>query len=118
MAYEIPGFVYSEKADAAAITQYHAVQLKEDGLVTCPAGEKCDGNVQQPVAASTKETVRVMKSGISFAIAGAGGVTRGAEVVVGAAAGVFEDHDNNGDIVVGKALESVSAGEVFSVLLY
>ena len=122
MAYEVPGFVYSEKAADAAIIQFHAVKLTANGLVACPATEQCDGIAQQPAAAAAgaatdNETIRVMKSGISFAIAGAAGVTRGSAVVVGAAAGVLMD-DGGGAVIVGKALQTAVAGEVFSVLLY
>ncbi len=116
MAYEIPGFVFSEQADDAAVDQFMAVQLGATGLVICNATERCIGIVQQPIILNLNETVRVMKSGISFAVAGVGDVTRGSEVEVGAGNGVLMDQV--GGVAIGVALQDAVAGERFSVLLY
>ena len=116
MAYEIPGFAYSERADDAIVPRFNAVQIGANGAVIAVATEAIDGIAQMESALNANETIRIMKTGISIAIAGAGGVTRGSEVEVGAADGVLQDQVAG--VTVGKALETAAAGEWFSVLLY
>jgi len=114
MGYEVPGFVYSETAADAEIPRFYAVQVSANGLIIAPAGERIDGIAQMESALNDNETIRVMKTGISIAIAGAGGVTRGESVEVGAADGVLQD---GAGTTAGIALATAAADEWFPVLL-
>ena len=115
MAYEIPGFVFSMKS-SGAIRQYRAVVVGAGPVVTeiASADVKISGIAQMPAEADNPETIRVMKDGVSFAIAG-GDVTAGDQLAT----------DNQGRLVtvasqtniVGRALTSGAVGEVISVLL-
>jgi len=114
MAYEQPGFAYTAKS-VGDLLQFAAVKVTTGGAVTVAgATEAIDGIAQMPAAAANPESIRVMKTGISFAIAG-GQVDAGSAVEVVGSVGKLVN--KSGGAAVGKALTSAAAGEVFSVLL-
>lgn len=115
-AYTIPGFQFTERADVAAtIPQYGGVVVGATGLVLpAVAGAPIDGVAQMPAALGSGEAIPVMVDGITFAVAGAGGVVRGGAVqatvageFIALAAGTR----------AGKALTPAAAGELFALLL-
>lgn len=115
MAYEVPGFVYSYKS-SGDIRQFRAVSITGAYVEEVDAADsKIDGIAQMPADAATPETIRIMKDGISFAIAG-DTVEAGDELAT----------DNQGrlvpveyeDNIVAKALTGGAVGEEISVLLY
>ena len=115
MAYEVPGYAFSRVADVAVgIPQYTAVVIDDaEGLAVATAAEAIDGIVQMPVMDDVVEAVRVMKSGISFAIASEA-ITEGDELEV----------DANGEmsvlaagVKVATALTGGAENELISVLL-
>ncbi len=116
MAYEVPGFVYSYMS-TGDIAQYHAVVIGAAGAITDAANAalRIDGVAQMPAAAAAPETIRIMKDGITFGIAG-DAVTQGDEVEVDAAGRFIL---LAGGVAVGKALTTTGAAdELLCVLLY
>lgn len=114
MAYEIPGFVYGYMS-SGDIRQFRAVSITGASVEEVGAADsKIDGIAQMPADDATAEVIRIMKSGISFAIAG-GTVEAGDELATddeGRLVSVtYEDN------VVAKALTGGAVGEEISVLL-
>jgi hypothetical protein len=113
--YEVPGYVYSLR-NVGAVRQFRAVTVVAGGVSEIAAANAAiDGVAQMPAAAGAPEVIRIMKSGITYAIAG-GIVLAGAMVAT----------DNQGRFVttavpadaVGKALTAAgAAGEEIAVLL-
>lgn len=115
MAYEIPGFGYSIMS-SGTIRQYRAVVIGAGPVVTeiAAADAKISGIAQMPAASGSPETIRVMKSGISFAIAG-DTVTAGQELVTDNQGRLVPNSGNTN--IIGRALSGGAVGEVISVLL-
>lgn len=118
MAYEIPGFVYSETWDgvAATIPQFSAVRVGAATIAVAGAAGAIDGIVQMPCIINAAETVRVMKSGISFAVAGVAGVTKGQGLEV-AAAGNGTVATLAAGVRIGTCLQTAAAGGLTTILL-
>ena len=117
MAYETPGFVYSEWWDgvAATIPQFSAVVIGADTLGLPGAGDEIHGIVQMPCIQNRDEQVRVMKAGISFCLIGGGGATKGNNLTAAADGTLVEAAA--GDAIVGICLQTAAAGEESCVLL-
>lgn len=115
MAYEIPGFCFSSMS-RGTIRQYRAVVLG-DGVVTeiAVADAKISGIAQMEAASASPETIRVMNSGISKAIAG-DAVTAGNELVTDNQGRLVPDSSDSN--LVARALTGGAVGEEISVLLY
>jgi hypothetical protein len=115
MAYEVPGFVFSYKS-SGDISQFQAVVISSEGVVAVSAEDTIiDGIAQMPAAAATPEVIRVMKSGISFAIAG-GTVVAGDKLATDAT-GKLVAADYTYDNIVGTAMSGGVSGEEIAVLL-
>jgi hypothetical protein len=114
MSYEIPTEALSLVAAADLRTkQYYGVKLNTSGqIVLAGDGESAIGILQD--APNTTEIGRVMTLGVSFAVAG-DAITAGSNVALDAA-GKFVTA-GGGDAVVGVALKSAAAGDIFSVFL-
>lgn len=116
MAYEIPGFAYSFMS-TGDIRQFRAVSIEVAGATEIAAADAMiDGVAQMPADAAAPEVIRIMKNGITHAVAG-GAVDVGDPVAT----------DNQGRFVVtavaadmrGKALTAAGAAdEIITVLLY
>lgn len=112
--YEIPGFVYSRKSHGT-IKQFTAVQVTSNGVETASSGDRIDGVAQMEADSDQNESIRIMQTGISFAIAG-DDIAEGEEVEVGSD-GKFVEQDSG--TTVGKALTATdSDDEEFAILLY
>lgn len=120
MAYEVPGFVYTAKS-SGAVGQFTAVEIGSGGVVaTATTKLAIDGVAQMPAKNNKPEVIRVMKTGITLAVAG--GVIAAGDPVYVASDGKFKKWTSAGDhgVAVGKALTGTadsSTGEVFSLLL-
>jgi len=117
MAYEVPGFVYSEWWDgvAATIPQFSVVRLTADTLALVAAdGDMIHGVVQMPCTIGQAEQVRVMKSGISFVRAG-GDATRGNYLRANDDGTV--ENAAGGNEQIGLCLQTAVAGEITCMLL-
>lgn len=120
MAYEIPGFVYSGQSEGE-IGQFRAVVVNSDGEVEAAGGDaaQIDGVAQMPAAAAQSESIRVMKTGITFAQCSQA-VTRG-NLVRTVAGGRFRPvADPTAPAnYLGRALTSTGGeNELFALLLY
>ncbi len=116
MAIETPGFLYTRPAAGdLSSKQYYFMQVDSNGKVdaVASAGYAHDGILQNDPAAANRGAV-IMKSGISKVVTGTGGSTRGARVAI----------DSSGKAIlattemsVGEFLDTVSAGEIATILL-
>jgi len=116
MTYEITFGMVITLIAGEAVGQYRGVLLQSDGKVDLAdsAGGDMDG-VAQMAATADGEAIPVMVSGpVSKMLVGTGGIT------VGQKCQLVSDGITlaaSGDHVVGKALETGSAGELVAVLL-
>jgi len=116
VAYEIPGYVYSHLTDGD-IEQFCAVTVNPLGAGPpgVAAGQPIDGVAQMPAQAANPETIRIMKKGITFAVAAAA-INAGAQVEVDAVGRCVTLAMGT---PVGRALTGASgAGVQFALLLY
>lgn len=115
--YEVPGFCYSLVSEGD-IARFAPVVVNSNGAVeVAGAGVQVHGFAQMPAAAASPEVIRVMKTGITVAVAG-GQVTTGEEVESDGSGGVVSGVQNGG-VMCGVALTAAGgAGEQISVLLY
>ena len=116
MAYEVPGFAYSF-ISVGDVRQFRAVVITAAGAIEIAAADaEIDGVAQMPAAAANPEAIRIMKSGITFAVAG-GAVDIG-DMVATDDQGRFVQTAVAAD-AVGRALTAAGAAdERFSVLLF
>lgn len=136
-AFEVPGVRFSVEAGAAHTSnQFCLVSVDSNGVASLPTatGQPVDGVIQDGAASGFAETIMV--SGVSKCVAGTGGVTRGdlikAEITTGkgitcgAGSGrsIVNTSDGGsatdpviGSYVVGKALTTAAAGELFALLI-
>lgn len=114
MAYEVPGFAYSMMS-SGNITQFTAVRFDGADVATAAQNQNpIAGIAQMPAEAANPETIRIMQTGISFAVAAAQ-INAGENVVVSDDDGKLEPGD---DHVVGVALTGAGADdELFALLL-
>lgn len=116
MAFETPGFLFTRPAAAdLSSKQYYAVKIDSDGKVNAvaSAGYDFDGVLQNDPSAAGRAAV-IMKTGITKAIAGTGGSTRGSRAAI-SATGTFVLATT--EMSVGIFLDTVSAAEVCTILL-
>lgn len=115
MAYEVPGFVYSYKS-SGNINQFRAVTITGASVEEVDAADsRIDGIAQMPADDENPEMIRIMKDGISFAIAG-GTVEAGDELATDSRGRlVAVEYEDN---IVAKALTGGAVGEEITVLLY
>ena len=114
MAYEIPGFAYTLESHGD-ITQFTAVKVRSDGKVEeASANENpIAGVAQMPADSDLNEPIRIMQTGVSFAV-GDSSFNAGETVAV-ASDGKFTDSSNH---VVGIALTACGGDdELFALLL-
>ena len=134
-AFEIPGVLLSVEAGAAHTAfQFCLVSVDSAGEAALPAatGQAVDGVIQAGAADGYAENIMV--TGVSKRVAGTGGVTRGdlikAEITTGrgitvaANRSIVNTSDGGsatdpviGSYVIGKALTTAAAGELFALLL-
>lgn len=115
MAHEVPGFVFSYTS-SGDIRQFRAVVISGTAVVEVDTEDTAiDGIAQMQADADQPEVIRVMQSGISFAIAG-DTVTAGDDLITDSQ-GRFIPGDYADYNIVGKALSAGAVGEEIAVLL-
>lgn len=115
MAYEIPGFAYTLESHGD-ITQFTAVKVRSDGKVEEASADEnpIAGVAQMPADSDLNEPIRIMQTGVSFAV-GDSSFNAGETVAVSASDGKFTDSSNH---VVGIALTACGGDdELFALLL-
>lgn len=112
--YEIPGFVFTMRS-SGTIRQYRAVVVGNEVCTEIAGADaKISGIAQMPAASSNPEAIRIMKSGISKAIAG-DTVTAGEELVTDNQGRLVPNSGNTN--IIGRALTGGAVGEEITVLL-
>ena len=115
MAHEVPGYVFSYMS-SGDIRQFRAVVITGAAVEEVDAADNAiDGIAQMPALTANPETIRVMRSGISFAIAG-DTVSAGDDLVTDNQGRLVAGSYAN-DNIIGKAVSGGAVGEEIAVLL-
>ena len=116
MAYEIPGFVFTA-VSSGDVNQFRAVKINSDGKaeeVDAADTDPIAGVAQMPADDDQPEPIRIMRTGVTFAVAGAE-VNPGHKIATDGD-GKFVDDDGDSNIV-GIALTGAEADGEFALLL-
>ena len=115
MAHEVPGFVYTMRS-SGDIRQYRAVIIDGAAVVEVTQGDEViDGVAQMPAESTNPEAIRIMKDGITFAVAG-DTISAGDKVITDDQ-GRFVPASYADDNIAGTALSGGAVGEEIAVLL-
>ena len=117
VAFSIPGFRYTAEAGVdLSGDQFSGMVLAADGQID-PAGngDAIDGVLQNKPSV-VGQAAELIQTGITKALAGTGGITRGG--LVGMEAGGAFVAAAVGDVAVGRCHVAAAAGEVGTVLLF